>query len=263
MTAERHEDLRHGREPAAGGVSPPPALEWVGVGLRLGAFALVDVSLRVERRAWVAIVGPTGAGKTLLLETAAGFAAPSSGAIHRDGVDVTQAPPEARRLGYAPQDDLLFPHLDVRRNLLFGARRAGRAPAALEGEMLRVAGDLGIAPILDRGVRGLSGGESQRVSVARALLSGAGLLLLDECTSALDDGTRRTVGDALARWRREHDATIVQVTHDRAEAERLADVVVHVEAGRLTHRVVPGGRHTRAAVRPLPRERIERRRRGT
>jgi ABC-type sugar transport system ATPase subunit len=213
--------------------APPPALEWAGVSLRLGAFALVDVSLRVERSAWVAIVGPTGAGKTLLLETAAGFVAATSGTIRRDGADVTQAPPEARRVGYAPQDDLLFPHLDVRRNLLFGARRDGRPPAALEGELQCVADDLGIAPLLERGVRGLSGGEAQRVALARALLSGADLLLLDECTSALDGATRRVVGDALARRRRERGTTIVQVTHDRGEAERLADHVVHVEAGRL------------------------------
>ena len=239
-----------------------PALEWVEVSLRLGAFALADVSLRVEAGAWVALVGPTGAGKTLLLETAVGFLSPAHGEIRRDGIAVSKQPPELRRLGYVPQDDLLFAHLDVRRNILFGARKRGLGPSALEGELLHACGELGITPLLERRVAGISGGEAQRVTLARALLSGADTLLLDECTSALDDDTGRAVGDVLARWRRERGLSIVQVTHDLEEAHRLADVVVGMEAGRLTRRIVPAPPPGAAIAALASRQDASRARRG-
>lgn len=205
------------------------ALEWRDVGVRCGAFALAGVSLRLETGEWLAVTGPTGAGKTLLLEIAAGFLDPACGAVLRRGQEVTHLPPELRRLGYVPQDDLLFPHLDVRRNVAFGA--GGRSD--LEPELLGAARDLGITHLLDRRPAGLSGGEAQRIALARAYLGGADVLLLDECTSALDAPTRRRVGDVVAAWRRARNLSIVQVTHDEDEARRLADRWVGLDAGRL------------------------------
>jgi len=209
--------------------SPAPALEWQHVSLDLGEFALRDVSLRVDDGAWIAIVGATGAGKTLLLETAAGFLRPTSGRVVRGGIDVSGEPPERRGVAYAPQDDLLFPHLDVRRNLTFGAIACGGDV----GRVAELAAHLGIAHLLDRRVAHISGGEAQRVALGRALLSGASLLLLDECTSALDEVTRAHIGEVLARERGERRLSIVQVTHDLTEAHRLADAVVEMERGHL------------------------------
>lgn len=228
----------------------PAALEWRGVTLHAGAFTLRDVSLSLGPGEWIALTGPTGAGKTLLLEVAAGFLAPSAGSVHRRGADVTGAPPEARAIGYAPQDDLLFPHLSVRDNLLFGARRRGDRSHA-ERALARAAADLRIAHLLDRPVRGVSGGEAQRIAVGRALLSGADTLLLDECTSALDSETREIVGDVLARRRDQDALSVVQVTHDLDEAERLADRIVRIDAGRIVGEGAAGAWRGGARVIPL------------
>jgi molybdate/tungstate transport system ATP-binding protein len=211
----------------------PAALEWRDVTLYTGAFVLSEVSLRLEPEAWLALTGPTGAGKTLLLEMAAGFLTPSAGRILRDGADVTERPPEWRRIAYVPQDDLLFPFLDVRRNLIFAdGRLHGKLPAA-QVRFAEVVNELGLGHLLERRVQTLSGGEAQRVAIGRALLAGGDVLLLDECTSALDEETRETIGGFLRREQRRHGLAVVQVTHDLAEAERLADAVIGIAGGKL------------------------------
>ncbi|MEZ5066234.1 MAG: ATP-binding cassette domain-containing protein [bacterium] len=207
------------------------ALEWRRVTLDLGDFAIRDVSLRLAAGEWLALVGPTGAGKTLLLEVAAGFRVPTAGTILRGDRDVTAAPPEDRRLAYVPQDDLLFPHLDVHANLAFAVPR--RAREARRSDILEVAAALGIAHLLHRRPAAISGGEAQRVAIGRALLANPEVLLLDESTSALDGDTREIVGDFLEAQRTRRSLSIVQITHDGHEAERLADRVVIVAEGRI------------------------------
>lgn len=206
----------------------PAPLAWDRVELDLGAFRLADVSLALGEGEWVALMGPTGAGKTLLCETAAGFLAPTAGRVLARGRDLTGRPPEERGVGYAPQDDLLFPHLSVRENLRFGRRRG-----APEAEVAAVAEGLEIAHLLGRRTVTLSGGEGQRVAVGRALLAGGEAWLLDECTSALDEDARARVGSFLKAWQARAGASVLQITHDPAEAERLADRVVHMSRGRL------------------------------
>jgi ABC-type sugar transport system ATPase subunit len=212
-----------------GGTSIAPALEWRNVSVDLGEFAVDDVSLRADPGSWICIVGPTGAGKTLLLEAAAGFLAPTSGSVFRDGIDITRQPPERRSIAYAPQDDLLFPHLDVHSNLTFGSART----RSREPRPERLASELGISHLLRRKIDAISGGEAQRVALGRALLLDAEVLLLDECTSALDDETRRIVGRLLQAERRRRNLCIVQVTHDSSEARRLADTIVTMQRGKV------------------------------
>lgn len=212
-----------------GGTSIAPALEWRNVSVDLGEFVVDDVSLRADPGSWTCVVGPTGAGKTLLLEAAAGFLAPTSGAVFRDGIDITRQPPERRGIAYAPQDDLLFPHLDVRSNLTFGNGRMRSRGSRLES----LASELGISHLLRRKIDAISGGEAQRVALGRALLLDAEVLLLDECTSALDDETRRMVGRLLQAERRRRNLCIVQVTHDSSEARRLADTIVTMQRGKV------------------------------
>jgi molybdate transport system ATP-binding protein len=195
-----------------------------------GEFTL-DIADR-SRVEVLGLFGPSGAGKTTLLEAIAGLRQPAAGEIVVAGVTLFSSqrgidlPPRERRVGYVPQDGLLFPHLTVRGNVLFGARQG---PARLEA----VAEMLEIAPLLSRRVHGLSGGERQRVALARALMTSPTLLLLDEPLAAVDRARRERILPYLLRIRRELHVPLVYVTHDAAELSQIADRVVLIEAGRL------------------------------
>jgi molybdate transport system ATP-binding protein len=197
--------------------------------LTQGAFRL-EVHERVTANV-LALVGPSGAGKTTVLDTIAGLRHASSGEIRigerllyssAEGVFV---PARRRRVGYVPQDVALFPHLNVRRNVLYGAGRGRTLSIA------RVVDILEIASLLDRSTAGLSGGERQRVAVARALLSGPDLLLLDEPLAAVDVELRRRIVPYLRRVRDELGVPMVYVSHAEEEVEALADHVVRLENG--------------------------------
>ena len=179
------------------------------------------------------LVGPSGAGKTSVLDMIAGLVRPDRGHVRIAGTTLFDAAagidlkPEARRIGYVFQDARLFPHLRVRANLLYGHRLA---PAEARWINLpTVTGFLGIGGLLDRFPRTLSGGEAQRVAIGRALLSGARCLLMDEPLAALDASRRAGIMTAIERIRDELRLPILYVTHDAAEADRLA-----------THRIAIG-----------------------
>ena len=200
--------------------------------LTQGAFTL-HATVQLEARA-AALFGPSGAGKTTILDAIAGLRTPRRGSIVIDdrvlfssdaGINL---PAHKRHVGYVPQDVALFPHMNVRRNLLYG-RHPGLSP-----DLDLVVGMLEIAPLLDRRVTELSGGERQRVAVGRALMSGPSLLLLDEPLAAIDVPLRRRILPYLLRVRDELRIPIVYVSHDREEAEELADVVATIEQGRVT-----------------------------
>jgi molybdate transport system ATP-binding protein len=192
------------------------------VTLPLAAFRL-DVSFTTRGTA-TALFGPSGAGKTTILELIAGLRQPAAGRITLDGQLISALPPQARRVGYVTQDDTLFPHLSARRNVTYGARN---------GDLEHVAAVLEIAHLLDRGVRNLSGGEKKRVALARALLSHPRLLLLDEPLAEIDVEMRRRVLDYLIRVRQEFPIPLVYVTHQMEEATTLCDEVIRIERGRV------------------------------
>jgi molybdate transport system ATP-binding protein len=197
-----------------------------------GAFTLA-AAVRLEARA-AALFGPSGAGKTTILDAIAGLRTPRRGSIVIDDrvLFSTESrinlPAHKRHVGYVPQDVALFPHMNVRRNLLFG-RHPGLSP-----DLDRVVGMLEIDTLVDRRVTDLSGGERQRVAVGRALMSGPSLLLLDEPLAAVDVPLRRRILPYLRRVRDELKIPIVYVSHDRGEIEELADVVVTLEYGRVS-----------------------------
>ena len=203
----------------------------VDIELVQGSFVLT-AAIRIEART-AALFGPSGAGKTTILDAIAGLRTPRRGSIAIGGRVLFSSgqgvnlPPHQRHVGYVPQDVALFPHMDVRRNLLYG-RHPGVSP-----DLDRVVGMLEIDRLLDRRVTDLSGGERQRVAVGRALMSGPSLLLLDEPLAAVDVPLRRRILPYLQRVRDELRIPIVYVSHDREEVAELAEVVVLIDGGKI------------------------------
>jgi ABC-type Fe3+/spermidine/putrescine transport system ATPase subunit len=204
-----------------------------GLNMEWGTFALRDVNLEVPSGEYMVMVGPTGSGKTLLLETIAGLHRVRSGEIRLDGRDVTKEAPEERGIAMVYQDYALFPHLSVADNIAFGLKRRRRVPAETLRRVDEVAGMVGVGHLLRRKPGRLSGGEKQRVALARALAVSPRLLLLDEPVSALDPETRETL---LGELKRIHDAwhiTAVHVTHDLNEALMLGGRIAVMGEGSI------------------------------
>jgi len=209
----------------------PLALDF-DVELRVGTFHARHRG-RMATPGTLVLFGPSGAGKTLTLRALAGLATPTAGVIRQRGRTIFDAavrcdvPPQARRVGYVPQQGGLFPHLTVGGNVGFGVPRAAR-----DARVREVLDELDLTPLADRRPASLSGGEAQRVAVARALAPSPDTLLLDEPFGALDRPTRAELG----RWFREHvrrrNLVVVLVTHDVDEARSLGDRVIVIEGGR-------------------------------
>ncbi len=208
----------------------------VDLQLPLAGFPL-RVALATEVRT-VALLGASGAGKTSLLEALAGLRPGARGRVVVDG-EVLQdgarmLPPEARRVGYVPQDLALFPHLDAGRNIAFGAAPGGG------DEVVRWTKLLGLSGLLSRRVHQLSGGERQRVALARALVSRPRLLLLDEPLSALDLPLRAAALEALQAAVAASGVRLLYVTHQPAEAEALCGEAAWLDRGEVRARGTVG-----------------------
>jgi molybdate transport system ATP-binding protein len=191
---------------------------------------LLDVRTTITGRG-LGLCGPSGSGKTTLLEAVAGLRRPVRGTVRLNGrvlfssaqgVDV---PVHQRHVGYVPQDLALFPHMRVRANVLYGAARGGSV------QLDRVLAVLEIGALMERRVSDLSGGERQRVAVARALMSGPEILLMDEPLASVDPPLRRRVIPYLQRVRDELGVPIVYVSHDEAEVNAIGERVLRLERG--------------------------------
>jgi molybdate transport system ATP-binding protein len=204
-----------------------------------GAFTL-DVADEAEVEV-LGLFGPSGSGKTSLLEVIAGLRTPGHGRVVVGGETLLDTaagldrPPHHRHVGYVAQDGALFPHLDVRRNVVYGRAAARRR----EIDVAHIGGTLDIAHLLDRRVRDLSGGERQRVAIARALVSSPRILLLDEPLTGVDRGRRDRILPYLLRIRRELHVPMVYVTHDARELAEIADRVLRLDEGRLVDAGAP------------------------
>ncbi|MHB8709335.1 MAG: ABC transporter ATP-binding protein, partial [Desulfuromonadales bacterium] len=201
---------------------------------RQGSFCLGPIDLDLERGGYLTVLGPSGAGKTVLLEVCLGMAAADGGRLWLDDVEATLLPPEQRQIAYLPQDLALFPHLSVRDNILFGAQQHRLASAMIQERLQELTALLDLTSILARRTVGtLSGGEKQRVALARALLPGPRLLFLDEPFSALDAAIKRQLQIKLRQINRELGVTIIHVTHDQEEAFLLGERIAVMIAGQL------------------------------
>ena len=201
--------------------------------VRVGDFSLREVSLDIDSGEYFIILGPTGAGKTVLLESIAGLHPVSEGVISVDGRDITKLQPERRGLGMVYQDHVLFPHLSVRENVAFGLRSTGCPRRDMGPRVDKIAHLMNIDHLLQRKPRGLSGGERQRVALARALVTEPKVLLLDEPLSALDPEAREKMQQELAEIHRRLNVTIIHVTHDFEEALSLGDRVAVLNKGQV------------------------------
>jgi len=194
-------------------------------------FSLKDINLEIKKGEYFIILGPTGAGKTLLLETIAGFHLPDSGSIYIDDRDVTFLPPEKRKIGFVYQDFMLFPHKNVFENIAFGLKIKGEKN--IEKQVKKIAELLGVENLLHRYPKTLSGGEKQRVSIARALIIKPKILLMDEPLSALDAVTQKKVREELRRIHNETGITTLHVTHNHEEALILGEKIGIMNKGEI------------------------------
>ena len=215
-----------------------------GLVMRYAAVLALDgVSLEVGRGECLFLVGPSGCGKTTLLKTVNRLVEPDAGQVLVAGRDVRESPAHElrRRIGYAFQQVGLFPHLSVAENVGITPALLGWAPARIAARVDALLERVELEPTAFRSRRPheLSGGQAQRVGLARALAAEPETLLLDEPFGALDPGTRDRLQQAFSRLRRELGLTVLFVSHDMAEALLLADRIAVMDAGRIVQLGTP------------------------
>jgi len=199
----------------------------------LGEFFLRNVTLDINEGEYFVILGPTGAGKTILLEIIAGIYRPDSGRILLSDSDITDIPPRERNIGMVYQDYILFPFLTVEENIGFGLKSRKIEKDEIKRKVDELADLLGISHLSHRYPATLSGGEQQKIAIARAIAIEPPILLLDEPLSALDSRTRDYLREELKRVKEEFGITMVHVTHDQTEAMVLADRIAVMMKGRI------------------------------
>ncbi|MDQ1465865.1 MAG: thiamine transport system ATP-binding protein [Actinomycetota bacterium] len=211
-----------------------------GVSVVLGGNRVLDaVDVAVAAGETIALLGPSGSGKSTLLRAIAGLEPLVTGRISLGGTDLANVPPHRRGAGLMFQDDALFPHTDVRGNVEFGLRMGGMPAAARAARVDEVLTLVGLGALSDRRVTQLSGGEQQRVALARTLAPRPRVLMLDEPLGSLDRLLHDRLLDDLRAVLRASDVPTLVVTHDHDEAMALADRVVLLRAGRVVQSGTP------------------------
>jgi len=201
--------------------------------LRAGHFALDSISFEIPAGRYGVLMGRTGVGKTTLLESLCGLRQVTAGRIWLADREVANLKPAERGIGFVPQDGALFETMSVREHLGFALRIRKAKRPAVEARVTELAELLAIEKLLDRMPDGLSGGERQRVALGRALAARPNILCMDEPLSALDEATRDEMYVLLESIRGKAGVTTLHITHNRAEAVRLADVVLLLENGTI------------------------------
>lgn len=198
-------------------------LEVKNLFLQVGNFCIKNLNLIIEKKTCHAIIGHTGSGKTILLETIMGFRKPLKGKIYLNNKEITKTPIEKRNISYLPQDIALFPHLNVKENIFYGLKiRKEKEPKyyKLMDELIE---NFKINHVLERNIQNLSGGEKQRVALIRAIATGNNYLLLDEPFTGLHEGMKKELWFLIKEIQKKYNLTILMVTHNIEEAFLLGD----------------------------------------
>lgn len=208
-------------------------IEIKDLSLRAGEFRLDHLSFTIQSGQYAVLMGKTGRGKTTILEAICGLRRVEAGQILIHGQEVTDWLPADREVGYVPQDLALFPTFTVRGHLEFALRLRKWSQRRIDRRTDELAQQLGIQHLLDRKIVGLSGGESQRVALGRALSFYPSVLLLDEPLSALDADTRNEMQELLKSLTELHEVTTLHITHNQEEARALADCSYSLVSGEV------------------------------
>ncbi|MFP4690678.1 MAG: ABC transporter ATP-binding protein [Bacteroidales bacterium] len=215
-----------------------PMLELKNISVRLDSFVLEGVNLELGKNDYLALLGVSGAGKTVLLEVLAGLLKPARGEILLNGENITSRRIQNRRIGLVYQDLSLFPHLRVAANIAYPLRNRKYTREKLREKVRQLARETGVEHLLNRYPGTLSGGEGQRVALARTLAADPDILLLDEPLSNLDVKLKTGLR-ALLRRIHAQGKTVIHVTHDYMEAATLANKVAVIEQGKLIQTGTP------------------------
>ncbi|MGA1978801.1 MAG: ABC transporter ATP-binding protein [Bacteroidales bacterium] len=199
---------------------------------KMGAFALSEVSIEIQDGEYFVLLGRSGSGKTRLLEIIAGLLEPDSGRIYLDGEDITKTSIQRRNIGMVFQDYAIFPNMTVFANIAYSLHCRKYTRDAIQKEVYRMADDMNISHLLNRFTHDLSGGELQRVALARTLITSPGLLLLDEPLASIDASLKDEIKRIFRRLNR-NGLTIIHVTHDYNEAVSLASRIGVIHNGHI------------------------------
>ena len=210
-------------------------LELVNLTKKFAGFKLGPLSLKVNDNEILVIIGPTGSGKTTVLNLISGLLRPGYGSILIDGIDITTLPVESRNVGYTFQSPSLFPHMNVYDNIIFGISKKRIHRNDTNAEIKKLLDDLGISHLTHRPIDGLSGGEMQKVSLARMLITRPKIILMDEPLAHLDLVTKRKLRIELRQVLRRQSAPTICVTHFEDDVYALADSVCILQNGMIEH----------------------------
>jgi len=207
-------------------------LEIKDLSVKLGEFHLKNINLGLYEGEYVVIIGPTGSGKSILLETIIGFYNADKGTIKLNGKVINNIPPENRDIGIVYQDNVLFPNMNVYDNIAYGAKNKF-SDIEIEEKIMNISKIMKIDHILHRDISTLSGGEVQRTSLARALIVEPKIVLMDEPFSALDVSTQAKITNMIKKVGKNHNTTFLHVTHNFNDVWNLADRVGVMDNGEI------------------------------
>jgi len=206
-------------------------LELVKVVKKFHRFNLGPLSFKVSNNNILVIIGPTGNDKTTILNLIAGLIKPESGTILLDGIDITNMPIELRNIGYSFQRPNLFPHLNVYQNIIFGIKKKDKKNK--QSQIKNLVENLNISHLLERRIQGLSGGEMQKVSLARTLIVEPKIMLMDEPLSSLDDPSKKKLREEIRQILKKQKIPCIYVTHFEDDVYALADYVAILKNGSI------------------------------